>query len=122
MTRIRARIRAPRKANARPVSRAARQLALAHHIERVIEAGTLTDYAAAARALGITRARLTQIMNLLLLAPDVQHRILVGEIDASERALRAASGETSMSGFRTIFRMPTGGMVLAITICRQLRA
>ena len=75
------------------VARAARQLALAHHIERMVESGKLADYAAAARALGITRARLTQIMNLLLLAPVLQRRVLLGELDVSERALRATTGE-----------------------------
>ena len=70
-------------------------LALAHHIERLVEAGTLTDYAAAAGALGVTRARVTQLMNMLLLAPELQHGVLVGEIDASQRALRAAAGEAS---------------------------
>ena len=47
-----------------PPSRAARMLALAHHVERLIEAGELTGYADAARGLGLTRARLTQVMNL----------------------------------------------------------
>ena len=69
-------------------SRAARMLALAHYIERQIEDGTIPVYAAAARALGVTRARLTQIMNLLLLAPTIQERIAVGELVLTERALR----------------------------------
>ena len=94
MTTIRARFRAPRKAAAqRPVSRAARMLALAHHVERLVEAGERTGYAEAARVIGLTRARLTQIMNLLLLAPMIQERLLVGLVDATERSLRAAVSE-----------------------------
>ena len=76
-----------------PVSRAARQLALAHHIERLVDAGELADYAEAARLLGLTRARVTQVMNLLLLAPEVQERVLCGDEPVSERHLRDAVGE-----------------------------
>ncbi len=69
-------------------SRAARMLALAHHVERLVEAGQLESVAAAARSLGLTRARMTQVMNLLLLAPGVQEELLVGRLRVSERALR----------------------------------
>ena len=39
----------------------ARRIALAHHIEGLIERGELRDYAEAAKRLDLTRARLTQI-------------------------------------------------------------
>ena len=71
-------------------ARIARMLALAHHVEREIARGTIADYSSAASALGVTRARLSQVMSLLLLAPDLQERIAVGEISVSERNLRAA--------------------------------
>ena len=76
-----------------PVSRAARMLALAHHVERLVEAGELMGYAEAARALGVTRARLTQVMNLVLLAPVIQEAMLTGQIRSSERALRRVLAE-----------------------------
>jgi hypothetical protein len=57
-------------------SRGARALALAHWIERRTESGDLADYAAAARALGLSRSRLTQVMNMLLLPVEVQERLL----------------------------------------------
>ena len=69
----------PRTASPPPVSRAARQLALAYAIERAIEDGRLKDYAEAARLLGVERARVTQIVNLLLLPTDEQGRILFGK-------------------------------------------
>ena len=69
-------------------SRAARMLALAHYIEGLIEAGRLSGYAAAARELGLTRARLTQVMGLLVLAPEIQEAVSVGKLRASERVLR----------------------------------
>lgn len=98
MTTTRARLRAPRRLEVsvpmtKPVARVARQLALAHHVERMIEAGNLGDYAAAARALGVTRARLTQIVGLTLLAPAIQERILLGDLCTSERAMRAVEKE-----------------------------
>ncbi len=83
-----------RKQN-RMVSRAARMLALAHHIEQLIEAGVVPSYAAAADALGLTRARLTQVMNLMVLAPKIQERLLLYELVTSERALRCMMGEAS---------------------------
>jgi len=51
-------------------------LALAHKIDRMIRDGELQDLAEAARAVGVTRARMTQIANLLLLAPEIQEAIL----------------------------------------------
>ena len=71
-----------------PVSRVARMLALAHHIERQVEAGEISSYAEAAAALGLTRARVTQVMKLPLLSPEIQERLLGGELVATDRALR----------------------------------
>jgi hypothetical protein len=61
-------------------ARIARQLALAHALQRRVEAGEFADYADMARALGFTRARITQIMDLLLLAADIQEEILHLEV------------------------------------------
>ena len=77
----------------RPVSRAARQLALAHHIDRLIDDGVLDDYAHAARVLGVTRARLSQVMALLHLAADIQEQVLAGTLCLSERRLRIVIAE-----------------------------
>ena len=82
------------------IPRVARMLALAHNIDAKIRAGELRDLADAARAIGVTRARMTQIMNLLLLAPGIQEAILdlppvTNERDSvSERALRGIVAET----------------------------
>lgn len=59
----------------RPV-RVAVMLALAHKIEDTIDRGVVRDRAEVARRLGLTRARLTQLMDLTLLAPDIQEQIL----------------------------------------------
>ena len=91
-------------------SRAARMLALAYYIERQIEDGAVPDYAAAACALGVTRARVTQLMNLLLLAPEIQGRIVAGELPISERDLRRAVGEPEWEEQHTLVQQIGGGL------------
>jgi hypothetical protein len=56
--------------------RVTRLLALAYRIDAMIRSGEVRDLADAARLVGVTRARMTQIANLLLLAPDIQDAIL----------------------------------------------
>jgi hypothetical protein len=58
------------------VPRLARLLALAWHIDGLVRSGTLASYAAAARLGHVSRARLSQILSLLNLAPDVQEQVL----------------------------------------------
>ncbi len=77
------------KPGTRPVSRAARMLALAHYVERLVEEGTVASYAEAARQLGVSRARMSQILNLLNLPPRVQEGFLLGDLHLSERRIRA---------------------------------
>ena len=66
----------------------ARRLALAHHIEALIERGELRDYADAARRFGLSRARITQVCDLALLAPDIQAAVLLGHVEPRDRHLR----------------------------------
>ena len=58
------------------IPRIARLMALAIRFDRLIRAGEVADYAELARLGHVTRARVTQIMNLLMLAPDIQEQIL----------------------------------------------
>ena len=77
-------------------SRVARMLALGHEIVRLVDAGLLKDQADAADLLGFTRARISQIVDLTLLAPDIQEALLFGEDNGlSEHRLRGvvAAGE-----------------------------
>lgn len=58
-----------------------------------MDRGGYEDYAAVARALSFTRARVSQVMDLLLLAPDLQERVLEleavdGREPLAERQLR----------------------------------
>ena len=70
--------------------RTAWQLALAYRIERDIDTGTLRDFAHAAEVFVITRARVSQIVALMNLAPAIQARLLAGDTNIHERTLRAA--------------------------------
>jgi hypothetical protein len=53
-----------------------RLLALAHRFEKLVRDGQVRDYAELARLGHVSRARLSQIMNFLNLAPDIQEAIL----------------------------------------------
>ena len=51
-------------------------MALAIRFDRLIKHGEITDQAEIARLGHVSRARVTQVMDLLLLAPDIQEEIL----------------------------------------------
>ena len=51
-------------------------MALAIKFQNMVDRGEVRDYADIARLGFVSRARLTQIMNLLLLAPDIQEQLL----------------------------------------------
>ena len=58
------------------VPKVARLMALTIKFEGMLKAGEVTDYAELTRLGHVSRARLTQIMNLLNLAPDLQEALL----------------------------------------------
>ena len=64
------------------VPRISRYMALAIHFEDLIRQGVITDYADLARLGHVTRARVTQIMNLRLLAPEIQEELLQRSSDS----------------------------------------
>jgi hypothetical protein len=51
-------------------------MALAIEFQSMLDAGHVSDLATLARYGQVTRARITQIMNLLFLAPDIQEQLL----------------------------------------------
>ena len=61
------------------IPRIARLMALAIKFQDMVDRGEVRDYADLARLGYVSRARLTQIMNLLLLAPDIQEQLLLPE-------------------------------------------
>ncbi len=58
------------------IPRISRLMALAIRFERLVAKGEVRDYAELAVLGHVTRARVTQIMNLLCLAPDIQEALL----------------------------------------------
>ena len=77
-----------------PIPRITRLMALAIKFQDMVDRGEVRDYADLARLGFVTRARLTQIMNLLLLDPKIQEQILCSKRDAgcqiTERRIRSA--------------------------------
>ncbi|HYH67846.1 MAG TPA: hypothetical protein VD866_24325 [Urbifossiella sp.] len=58
------------------VPRVARLMALAIKLEALVRTGVVRDYAELARLGRVTPARITQVMNLTLLTPDIQEALL----------------------------------------------
>ena len=58
------------------IPRIAQLMALARHIDDLLRSGALGSYAAAARLGHVSRARMSQIVALLHLAPDLQEQLL----------------------------------------------
>jgi hypothetical protein len=58
------------------VPRVARLMALALRFDQLVREGAVASYAELARLGHVTPARVSQIMNLLCLAPDIQEQIL----------------------------------------------
>ena len=76
-----------------PIPRVSRLMALAIHFDGLIRQGLVKDYADLARLGGVSRARITQIMNLLNLPPTEQEKLLFlesgpGRVKVTERELR----------------------------------
>ena len=83
-------------------------LALAHRFDGMVCTGTVRDYAELARLGHVTRARVTQIMMLLNLAPEIQEYLLwlpsgCGR-EVTERDLRRIADEVRWDRQRALFR------------------
>jgi hypothetical protein len=59
------------------VPRVARLMALAIRFEGLMRTGVVDDYRTLAELGHVSRARVSQIINLLCLAPDIQEQILI---------------------------------------------
>ncbi|MGO9229868.1 MAG: hypothetical protein ACLQKA_11775 [Bryobacteraceae bacterium] len=97
----------PRRASeVSSVPRIARLMALAIRLEGLIREQAIPDYAAVARRGRVTRARMTQIMKLLDLAPDLQEQILFlpSLPRLNERNLRPIVRQINWHEQRRLFR------------------
>ena len=81
------RMKAPSKAAPKPTLRSVppqvpkitRFLVLGHYFERLVQSGKVKNYAEIARLTGLSRARVTQIVNLTLLPPEIQGSLLIDQ-------------------------------------------
>ena len=89
-------------------------MALAIRFDGLIRDGVVADQAELARLGHVTRARLTQIMNLLNLAPDIQEEVLFlppterGRDPISERDCRPIAAEWNWRKQRRMWRQRRG--------------
>jgi hypothetical protein len=88
------------------VPRIARLMALAIRFEGLLRRETVRDYAELARLGRVTRARMTQIMKLLDLAPNIQEQILFLPFikGLNERNLRPVVRQIDWDEQRRMFR------------------
>ena len=64
---------------------------LAIVMEEMVRTGQVESYAEIAHVAGVSRTRLSQIMELLELAPDIQGAVLDGALAVGEHQLRLAA-------------------------------
>jgi alkylated DNA nucleotide flippase Atl1 len=97
------------------IPRISRLMALAIHFEVLVHRGEVRDYADLARLGGVTRARVSQIMGLLDLAPAIQEdilflpRVIRGRDPVTERQLRPIAAAPDWPKQRAMWRDLTGG-------------
>jgi hypothetical protein len=101
MVRVQVQLREPTRPAPPPQPiRIARLLAQAHRLEQEVRRGG-TDLAGIARRYGLTRARVTQLLNMTLLAPAIQADVARLTTSAQvrdrikERAMRSMTRESS---------------------------
>ena len=91
------------------VPRISRLMALAIHFDGLIASGGVRDQADIARLGHVSRARVTQIMNLLHLAPDIQEdllhlpRVASGDEPIRERHIRPIVAEPNWGRQRMLW-------------------
>lgn len=92
------------------IPRIARLMALALRFEDLLAKGAVRDQAEVAELGHVTPARVTQIMNLLLLAPDIQEAILFlprvteGKDRLAERSIRRIVAEPDWTHQRLLWQ------------------
>jgi len=90
------------------IPRLARLMALARRLEGLVRDGRVNDYAELARVGHVSRARLSQILSLTLLAPDIQEALLFLPAGATgrltERRLRPITGEPDWNRQRRLWQ------------------
>ena len=106
------------------VPRVSRLMALAIRMQELVDNGEVADCAELARLAQVSRPRISQIMNLTLLAPDIQEALLFLPANAGgcggigERAVRRVCAVPDWRKQRRMW----GEMVGSGALCRQVGA
>jgi hypothetical protein len=94
--------------------RVARLMALAIKLQDMVDRREVSHYAEIAELGHVTRARMSQLMALLLLAPDIQENLLFlpptkqGRDPVSERSIRSLAATPSWRRQRKLWREKFG--------------
>lgn len=88
------------------VPRISRLMALAIKFQAMLRDGTVRDQTELARLARVTQPRMTQILNLNFLAPDIQEEIMFldGRLTISEKVLRPITVEARWAAQRRMWR------------------
>ncbi|MDP1560085.1 MAG: hypothetical protein Q8M16_01690 [Pirellulaceae bacterium] len=92
------------------IPRIARLMALAIRLERMLRAGDIPDLTELARIANVTQPRMSQILNLNMLAPEIQEELLFlppvenGKPALHEKMLRPISSQVDWSIQRQLWR------------------
>lgn len=92
------------------IPRVSRLMALAIRLERMLQSGEVTDMTELARIGNVTQPRMSQILNLNMLAPDIQEELLflpaveVGKPAIHEKLLRPITMEVDWNTQRKLWR------------------
>ena len=83
-------------------SQSARLIALARHLQHLLDTGQAKDLSHLASMTGVSRARISQIMDLLLLAPDIQASALHRSDSMPSEQLRCLTGNLDWKRQRSL--------------------
>ena len=92
------------------IPRISRLMAIAIRLERMLLTGEVSDLTELARLGHVTQPRMSQILNLTLLAPDIQEEILflprvtAGKAMIHEKMLRPIAAESEWGKQRVLWR------------------
>jgi hypothetical protein len=92
------------------IPRISRLMAVAIRLERLLLSGEVSDVTELARLGHVTQPRMSQILNLALLAPDIQEELLflprveTGKATIHEKMLRPVSAEMNWEKQREMWR------------------
>jgi len=107
------------------IPRISKLMALAIHCDQLLRSGQVPDASVLADLAHVTQPRMTQILNLTLLAPDTQERLLFldpieeGRPEVSEKRLRRVCALVEWDRQREMARMAGGSRLVGGVVGRS---